>query len=98
MRIATVVGRVVSTVKQPSVDGFTLLLVSDIDPGDLGRDAAHPYVALDLAGAGEGEVVLVATGSAARIPHRTGDVPTDAAVVGIVDTVVSGGEVLFTKD
>lgn len=98
MRIATVVGQVVSTVKQQPIDGFKLLLVADLDPADPEVIATDPYVALDLAGAGEGEVVLVATGSAARVPSRTTDVPTDAAVVGIVDNVVSRGEVLFTKD
>jgi ethanolamine utilization protein EutN len=98
VRIATVVGRVVSTVKQQPIDGFTLLLVTDLDPTDPEATDVRPYVALDLAGAGEGEVVLVATGSAARVPGRTTDVPTDAAVVGIVDSVVSRGEVLFTKD
>lgn len=98
MRIATVVGQVVSTVKQQPIDGFKLLLVVDLDPTDPQAGAARPYVALDLAGAGEGEVVLVAIGSAARVPSRTTGVPTDAAVVGIVDSVISRGEVLFTKD
>ena len=55
------------------------------------------YPAIDVVGAGEGEVVLVAIGSAARIPASAGRTPTDASVVAIVDSVIVGGEVTFKK-
>ena len=42
-------------------------------------------VAIDNVGAGIGEVVLVATGSAARIGCNLDNAPVDAAIVGIVD-------------
>ena len=42
-------------------------------------------VAVDNVGAGIGEIVLVTQGSAARLTCGDGNVPTDAAVVGIVD-------------
>ena len=42
-------------------------------------------VAIDNVGAGIGETVLVATGSAARIGCDMEDAPVDAAIVGIVD-------------
>ena len=43
------------------------------------------FVAVDNVGAGIGEIVLVATGSAARIGVGSEKSPIDAAIVGIVD-------------
>ena len=101
MRLARVVGQVVSTVKEHELNGFTLLLVQDLDYLDPGNGASvthrAPLVAVDLAGAGEGEVVVLATGSAARVSARTAGAPVDLAVVGIVDTVVVEGRPRFDK-
>jgi ethanolamine utilization protein EutN len=99
MRLAKVVGQVVSTVKEPGLDGFKILLVEDLDPGDPEREPfdGEAYPVIDVVGAGEGEVVLVAIGSAARIPASAGRTPTDASVVAIVDSVIVGGEVTFKK-
>lgn len=96
MRLATVLGQVVSTVKQPGLDTFTLLLVQDTADGDAGTAHDLVYVAVDLVGAGEGEVVLVAAGGAARV--AAGDqAPADRAVVAIVDTVSRAGTVTYRK-
>ena len=99
MRLAKVVGQVVSTVKEPGLDSFKILLVEDLDAHDPDRDPfdGEAYPAIDVVGAGEGEVVLVAIGSAARIPASAGRTPTDASVVAIVDSVIVGGEVTFKK-
>ena len=99
MRLARVVGQVVSTVKEPELHGFKLLLVHDLDYLEPVDGATHrsPYVAVDLAGAGEGEVVVVTTGGAARMSARTAGAPVDLAVVGIVDTVVVEGRPRFDK-
>ena len=98
MQLARVVGQVVSTVKEPGLDGFKILLVSDVDASDPdGGDAGPPYLAVDLVGAGEDEIVLVAQGGAARIPDASRHTPTDRAVVAIVDDVVVGGTVTFKK-
>jgi ethanolamine utilization protein EutN len=98
VQLARVVGQVVSTIKEAGLDGFKLLLVSDVDASDLdGGDAGAPYLAIDLVGAGEGEVVLVAQGGAARIAEASRRAPTDRAVVAIVDDVVVGGSVTFKK-
>jgi len=99
VRLARVVGQVVSTVKEPELNGFKLLLVYDLDYLEPPNGAVHrsPYVAVDLAGAGEGEVVIVTTGSAARVSARTAGAPVDLAVVGIVDTVVVEGRPRFDK-
>ena len=104
MRLAKVVGQVVATVKEPGLDGFKILLVEDLDATDPLREFSQgepfdgeAYPAIDLVGAGEGEVVLVTAGSAARIPSASERTATDAAVVAIVDTVIVRGEVTFKK-
>jgi microcompartment protein CcmK/EutM len=55
------------------------------------------YVAVDLVGVGEGEIVLVSHGGAARIDHAAGSVPTDAAIVAIVDSTQLDSQTTFVK-
>ena len=62
-----------------------------------GMEASSVYVAIDLAGAGVGEVVLVALGSAARVDRDGQAAPTDAAVIAIVDSVQFDGRTTFQK-
>jgi microcompartment protein CcmK/EutM len=95
MRLGTVVGQVVSTAKEPSLGGLTLLLIEDLDGP--AADAGSLYVAVDLVGAGDGEVVLVATGSAARVSQAAGQAPVDCAVVAIADTVIRHGAITYSK-
>jgi len=59
-------------------------------------DGIGSYVAIDLVGAGEGEVVLVTKGSAARVSDAT-NVPTDAAIIAVVDTVQIGTQNAYSK-
>lgn len=105
MQLARVVGQVVSTVKQPALERFTLLLLADfVDPDDPddperaldGVGDGHPYVAVDLIGAGVGEIVLVSGGGAARIAAGA-EVPVDRAVVAIADSVIRAGVVTYAK-
>ncbi len=107
MELARVVGQVVATVKQQGLHSMKLLLLVPVSAQDDGAgDEADdrpsgPYgrqfVAVDYAGAGQGEVVLVARGSAARVDQQTVAVPTDAAVVAIVDSVVLDNRITFSK-
>lgn len=78
MILGEVIGNVWSTKKIVSLTGQALLLIS---PQGM---SGPPLVAADCVGAGEGEIVLLATGSAARLAAGR-DCPVDAAVVGIVD-------------
>jgi ethanolamine utilization protein EutN len=87
MQLGRVVGQVVATVRSPGFQNVSLLLVQDITEDD---EAGATCVAVDLIGAGEGDVVLMTTGSAARV--AAGDAtPTDRAVVAIADSVVRHG-------
>ncbi len=46
---------------------------------------------------GTGEWVLLVSGSSARQAHKSETSPVDLCVIGIVDEVVSGGQVIFHK-
>lgn len=48
-------------------------------------------VAIDSIGVGEGQLVLVTQGSSARQAEGCGKLPVDAVIVGIVDSVMLGG-------
>jgi carbon dioxide concentrating mechanism protein CcmL len=95
MRIARVIGSAVSTVKEPSLVGHKLLLVRESDESN---ELTGPvFVAVDLVGAGTGELVLVSEGSAARQSGTTTDQPVDAVIMGILDSLEVDGTVTFRK-
>jgi ethanolamine utilization protein EutN len=95
MLIARVVGAAVSTIKDGQLTGLKLLLVREATPGD--ELVGDPFVAVDLVGAGEGELVLVAQGSAARQTERTRDRPVDALIMAILDSLEMDGQITFRK-
>ena len=82
MLVGKVVGTIVSTRKNEKLVGSKFMVIEPIEK--LG-DPSKKIVAIDNVGAGIGEVVLVATGSAARIGCDMQNAPVDAAIVGIVD-------------
>jgi len=82
MIIGKVVGSVVSTRKNEKLIGNKFMIIEPLKSMDKGR-----FVAIDNVGAGIGEYVLVAFGSAARIGCDAENAPVDAAIVGIVDDV-----------
>jgi ethanolamine utilization protein EutN len=99
VEIGRVVGQVVATVKQAGLQGRTLLLIVPLDLADVDGDddGQATYVAADYVGAGLGEVVLLTRGSAARVDDATTGVPTDAAAVAIVDSIVVDSKTVFRK-
>lgn len=84
MLIGKVVGTIVSTRKNENLVGHKLLIIKPIASMN-GGTGGDKFVATDNVGAGEGEYVLVARGSAARIGCGQEHAPIDAAVVGIID-------------
>jgi len=78
-----VIGTVWSTKKDENLTGSKLLIVRQLDL-EL-KEKSNFVVAVDSVGAGEGEVVLVATGSSARQTNITKNKPVDAVVMAIVD-------------
>lgn len=85
MLLGRVIGTVVSTRKEPELEGLKLLLLKACDVE--GKATGAIVVAADAVGAGVGEVVLYASGSSARQTSMTKDRPVDAVVMGIVDLV-----------
>ena len=77
-----VVGSLVSTRKSEKLVGNKFMIVEPLHhmDGDKKR-----LIAIDVIGAGIGEYVIVAQGSAARIGCDMEDAPVDAAIVGIID-------------
>jgi microcompartment protein CcmK/EutM len=89
MILGRVVGTVVATRKDERLQGFKLLVVRGVDPD--GKEKANYVVAVDTVDAGMGELVILVSGSSARMSAGCEDRPVDAAVVGIVDAVDVGG-------
>lgn len=82
MLIGKVVGSVVSTRKSEKLIGNKFMVVELAEKMEGG---GNQMIAIDNIGAGIGEFVLVATGSAARIGCDVESAPIDAAIVGIID-------------
>ena len=95
MILGKVIGTVVSTQKDPKLTGGKLLIVQQLDMEMNPMNAFQ--VALDSVGAGDNEVVLIATGSSARLTALSKDKPIDAVIMGIVDTVELSGKVVYKK-
>lgn len=95
MYMARVVGTVVSTQKESSVDGLRFMLLRQCDLS--GNPDGGLVVAADAVGAGVGEVVLYASGSSARQTKSTDGRPVDCVIMAIVDQVEANGESSYDK-
>ena len=82
MIIGKVTGSIVSKRKNEKLVGCKLMVVEILKSMNCGNSK---IIAIDNVGAGIGEVVMVAQGSAARIGCNLDNSPVDAAIVGIVD-------------
>ena len=80
MYLGKVIGRIVCSIKDSSLDSRTLLLVRRLPNGPA-------VVAVDSVGAGAGETVYVCRGKEASFAFLPDEVPTEATIVAIVDRV-----------
>ncbi len=85
MFLARVVGTVVSTVKDPSLESKKILVIQPLDRS--GQDQGAKLIALDSVGAGAGEIVYYCRGREASFPWYPDEVATEATIVGIVDRI-----------
>ena len=77
-----VISNIVSTRKQPALVGSKFLEIQLIENNQM---TDKFIIAVDSVGAGIGEIVLITTGSGARLALHNTSAPTDAVIVGIVD-------------
>jgi len=91
MQLGRVIGTVVATVKNDSLEGRKLLVIQSLD-AQL-KPQGNPLVALDAIGAGVGELIIWCRGKEASFPFRREDTPTDCTIIAIVDSEqhVTGG-------
>ena len=95
MQIGRVVGTVVSSEKDEKLKSLTFQLVKYVDAD--GTPTGGMVVAVDTVGAGAGEIVLVSSGSSARLTHITEGRPVDAIIMAIVDELEIDGDKKYVK-
>jgi len=96
MILAKVVGTVVSTRKEPKIEGIKFLLLEKINPSNM-QGKGDYLVAMDSVGAGLGEVVFFVPGSSSRMTATTEGKPSDATIISIVDSIDINGEYVYKK-
>ena len=95
MLLGKVVGTLVATRKESTLEGLKFLVLKQLDIE--AQETGGYRVAADAVGAGLGEVVLFATGSSARQTKLTDKRPCDAVIMAIVDTIEVDGSVTYDK-
>ena len=85
MQLACVIGNVVATVKASNLVARKLLVIQPIAPS--GEPTGSPVVAVDSVGVGPGERVFYVRGREAAFAFLPDLVPTDASIVGKVDSI-----------
>ena len=95
MLLGKVVGTVVSTRKDPKIEGLKFMIVKQIDVE--GVETGNYVIAADAVGAGVGETVLYATGSSARQTVLTDRRPIDGVIMAIVDMWEVDGAMKYHK-
>ncbi len=85
MLLGRIIGNVVCTMKDPVLNGQKLLIVQPLDRQ--GHDKGRPIIALDAVGAGAGETIYWCRGREASFPFLPAELPTEATIVGIVDSM-----------
>jgi microcompartment protein CcmK/EutM len=96
MVLGRVIGTLVASRKEPTLDGLKLLVVRACDVD--GNASGAVAIAVDAVGAGLGEVVLYCAGSSARQTQVTQNRPVDATIMAIVDEIAVDGVSRYVKD
>ena len=92
MILGLVKGHVVSSAKVEALSGEKLLIVEILaaTPEGLQHTQKH-LVCIDAVQAGGGELVVVVQGSSARQAPGMDQIPVDALIIGIVDSLQAFG-------
>ena len=95
MILGKVVGTVVSSQKEKSMESLRFMVVEPVDVD--GKASGSHVVAVDAVGSGVGEYVLYASGSTARQTVVTDKRPCDAVIMAIVDNWEIDGKTKYHK-
>jgi microcompartment protein CcmK/EutM len=100
MVLGRIIGTLVASRKEPTLEGLKLLVVRacDVDGSVSASATGSIVIAVDAVGAGIGEVVLYCAGSSARQTQVTQNRPVDATIMAIVDQITVGDERRYVKD
>ena len=85
MYLGQVVGCLWSTVKDQNLEGQRLLIIQPLTP--YRKATGKRIICTDCTGAGAGELIYWCRGKESSFPFLPREVPTDATVVGIVDSI-----------
>ena len=85
MKLAKVIGTVVATRKEDSLVGCKLMIIRRVNGKSEYIDSEE--IAVDFVGAGIGDIVLIAQGSAVRMEPRRKEAMIDMAIIGIIDAI-----------
>ena len=102
MFVAKVTGALVSTQKVATMVGYKLMIVEPYRLEAKERKSltttGRTFVAVDLLGAGEGDLVLITQGSSARLMPETKNMPLDTVIIGIVDKVHVDSACVYSRE
>lgn len=97
MLLGRVIGTVVASRKEATLEGLTLLLVQNTQPSGEPKEPPTFVVAADAVGAGLGDLILYASGSSARQTKLTDNRPCDATIMAIVDLIEEQRDLVYHK-
>jgi len=102
MQLARVIGTVVATIKDPSLNGLKIMMIQPLTD-DL-KPSGGPIAAIDTVQAGPQDLVHWISSREAALALEETFTPVDAAITGIVDHVhqenvgIKNREEIFVKD
>jgi microcompartment protein CcmK/EutM len=96
MKLAKVIGHVVSTHKASNTAGLKFLVVRYLD--ETLKETARTHVCIDSVQANFGDIVLICASSSARYTKLTRNACTDSTIVGIVDVISSSKKDWYTGE
>lgn len=92
MKLARVVGNVVSTIKDAGYVGQKLMIIDYIDEN--GRLTGNQAIAFDVADAGVGDTVLINVDGGAANVFLGRSCIADLTICGVIDHITLDGEVI----
>jgi microcompartment protein CcmK/EutM len=94
MILAKVIGTVVADARVPTMGGQLLRLVQLLDGRTL-EPKGGIYVAADVTGAGDGELVMLSSGASARKAAGLQHAPVDLAIIAIIDELAGASGAIY---